>query len=70
MARGRENFSDLLIDLGTVPSEKVYDAIKNRDLEIFPEKIDDNFNEISDEDLLSLKNKLIGELLNEPNKDQ
>ena len=39
-------------------------------LEIFPEKIDDNFNEISDEDLLSLKNKLIGELLNEPNKDQ
>lgn len=39
-------------------------------LEIFPEKIDDNFDSISDEELLSLKNKLIGELLNEPVNDQ
>ena len=39
-------------------------------LEIFPEKIDDNLESISDEDLLSLKNKLLGELLNEPNNNQ
>lgn len=40
-------------------------------LEIFTEKVSDNSVEtMSDEELLSLKNKLIGELLNEPNQDK
>ncbi len=40
-------------------------------LEIFNDKVsDNNIQNLSDEELLALKNKLIGELLNEPNKNQ
>ena len=40
-------------------------------LEIFSEKVgDDSIENMSDEELLKLKNNLIGELLNEPNKNK
>ena len=40
-------------------------------LEIFNEKIDsEDSSNLTDEELLNLKNKLLGDLLNEPNKDQ
>ena len=40
-------------------------------LEIFDEKLDSSTpSNLSDEELLNLKNKLLGELLNEPNQDK
>ena len=43
MARGRESFEDLLIDLGTVPAQKVYDAVKRHELDIFPKNMANAF---------------------------
>ncbi len=43
MSRGRDSFEDLLIDLGTVPADKVADAVKKQDFGIFPKNMANAF---------------------------
>ena len=65
MSRGRDSFEDILIDLGTVPADKVYDAIKNQELGIFPKNMANAFSKAEAAFLESGDPKLIDSTLDE-----
>jgi V/A-type H+-transporting ATPase subunit C len=65
MARGNEDFEDLLIDLGTVPADKVCDAVKRQELDIFPKNMANAFLKAESAFAKSGDPKLIDSILDE-----
>lgn len=65
MARGIEDIDELLIDLGTVPASQVYDAVKKRELDIFPKNMANAFPKAESAFSESGDPKLIDSILDE-----
>lgn len=65
MARGSEDFEDLLIDLGTVPADKVCDAVERQELDIFPKNMANAFLKAESAFAKSGDPKLIDSILDE-----
>ncbi|MBQ1226266.1 MAG: V-type ATPase subunit [Clostridia bacterium] len=65
MARGSEDFEDLLIDLGTVPADKVCDAVKRQELDIIPKNMANAFLNAESAFAKSGDPKLIDSILDE-----
>ncbi|MBP3334429.1 MAG: V-type ATPase subunit [Clostridia bacterium] len=64
-ARGREDAGELLIDLGTVPAEKVVSAVKSQNLDIFPKNMANAFEKAEEAFSESGDPKLIDSILDE-----